>query len=79
MATEESKNLQATASESVDAVLKLTRGIMEYESDTFWGPDVTAGEASRMALLMIDNLTQDLGFNIDGVMLSAVLDQVRAE
>jgi len=76
--SEDKKILQATATESVDAVLKLTRTIMEFESASFYGPDITAGEASRMALILIDNLSEDVKA-VDGKLLSDLLEQVRAE
>lgn len=76
--SEDKKILQATATESVAAVLKLTRTIMEFESDSFYGPDITAGEASRMALKFIENLSDQV-IAVDGKLLSELLDQVRAE
>ncbi len=59
-----------------EAVTQLVEGIMEYESDTFPG-GVTEQEARGMAAIMIVDRAEELGYSIDGVMLSEWLEEYR--
>lgn len=57
----------------------LIRAIMEYESDTFSasGTELTMKEAYKMARAMVKSIALQLGYSIDGVMLSEILELVR--
>lgn len=62
-----------------EATRRLTDGIMDYSSDTFIGSDgnVTEEEARGVAALIINDRAEELGYSIDGVMLTNWLEQVR--
>lgn len=53
------------------------KAIMEYESDTFSGSNVTMEEAARMCIEMVDSIADQLGSSIDGVMLTEIHDGVK--
>lgn len=55
----------------------LIRAIMEYESDTFYGGNITMHEAYLMARSMVKSIAGQLGLSIDGIMLSEILELVR--
>jgi hypothetical protein len=65
----------------LEATQQLVTAIREYESDTFsaTGSGLKLREAFAMATLMITDLAEDLGFGVDGMQLSEVLDRVRGD
>lgn len=60
------------------AVEKIVSMIRNYESDTFssHSSKITRTEALALTAMLIERRI-DIGMNIDGVMLSALLDELR--
>jgi hypothetical protein len=69
MASEDKELEQSLA--AVAVLSKLAEEIQAYESDTFYGGDLSFDQAMKIAVHMVKTqLTDELGHNIDGVMLT---------